>query len=139
MHNTGDKDMLFIAKYWQLLAIGALALALAASGAYIIILKSEKAALFAEKESLALALGVSTASVKKLQASINEQNLAVQKLKEDADNREKAHLSEIAKAKSAAEVAKNKAAALLGKVVPQGKNICDAANELFNEEIKNAK
>jgi hypothetical protein len=137
--NKGNTNMLFFAKYWQLLAVSALALALAASGAYITLLKSEKAALFAEKESLALALQVSTDSVTRLQASIDEQNLAVKKLKEYADNREKSYLSEIAKAKATADAAKDKAAGILGRVVPQGVTSCDAANLLFNEEIKNAK
>jgi hypothetical protein len=102
-------------------------------------LKSDIVALEAEKASLVVKLEVSNASIAALQKSINEQNAAVEKFKADADAREKANRNEIVKAKVESANQKKRADDLMGRVIPKDTTACDAANQLFNEEIKNAK
>ena len=126
-------------KNWQLVVIGLLLLTLAGTGVYVKMLKSNIAALEAEKASLVVKLEVSNASIAALQKSINEQNAAVQKFKEAADAREKANRNEIAKAKVESLTQKQRAEDILKRVIPENTTACDAANQLFNEEIKNAK
>lgn len=124
---------------WQLVVIGLLLVALAGSGIYVKMLKSDIVALEAEKASLVVKLEVSNASIVALQKSIDEQNTAVQKFKSDADAREKASRNEIVKAKVESANQKKRADDLMTRVIPQNTTACDAANQLFNEEIKNAK
>lgn len=126
-------------KNWQLVLIGLLLVALAGAGVYVKILKGNIVALEAEKASLVVKLEVSNASIVALQKSIDEQNAAVQKFKEAADTREKANRNEIVKAKVESANQKKRADDLMGRVIPQNTTACDAANQLFNEEIKNAK
>jgi hypothetical protein len=129
----------FLLKNWQLVVIGLLLVALAGSGVYVKMLKSDIVALEAEKASLVVKLEVSNASIAALQKSIDEQNAAVQKFKEAADAREKANRNEIVKAKVESANQKKRADDLMTRVIPQNTTACDAANQLFNEEIKNAK
>lgn len=126
-------------KNWQLVVIGLLLAALAGSGVYVKMLKSNIVALEAEKASLVVKLEVSNASIAALQKSIDEQNLAVQKFKEAADTREKANRNEIVKAKVESANQKKRADDLMTRVIPKDTTACEAANQLFNEEIKNAK
>jgi len=126
-------------KNWQLAVIGLLLVALAGSGVYVKMLKSNIVALEAEKASLVVKLEVSNASIAALQKSIDEQNAAVQKFKEAADAREKANRNEIVKAKVESANQKKRADDLMTRVIPQNTTACDAANQLFNEEIKSAK
>lgn len=128
--------MLFLARYWYFIAIGVLLAALAASGAYVTVIKAQKAALVAEKEQLVLALDVSTGSIKRLETAINDQNAAIDKLQLDAAERERANQAEVTRVKALAETYRKQASDLMGKKIPQGVNVCDAANMLFNEEIK---
>ena len=114
-------------------------IAIAALGAYIFVLRSNLQTCEAEKKTLEAELAVSQASVKGLQLAITEQNSAIDKLKTDSDVREKAGAVEIAKAKVKADGFKKQADTLLKRVIPQGVAKCDAANQLINEEIKNAK
>jgi len=129
----------FLLKNWQLVVIGLLLVALAGSGVYVKMLKSNIVALEAEKASLVVKLEVSNASIAALQKSIDEQNAAVQKFKEAADAREKANRNEIVKAKVESANQKKRADDLMTRVIPQNTTACDAANQLFNEEIKSAK
>jgi len=126
-------------KNWQLVVIGVLLLALAGAGVYTKLLKSNIAELEAEKASLVVKLEVSNASIAALQKSIDEQNAAVQKFKEAADAREKANRNEIVKAKVESANQKQRAEDILKRVIPANTTACDAANQLFNEEIKSAK
>ena len=126
-------------KNWQLIVIGLLLVALAGSGIYVKMLKSDIVALEAEKASLVVKLEVSNASIAALQKSIDEQNAEVQKFKDAADVREKANRGEIAKAKVESAKQKKRADDIMGRVIPPDTTTCDAANQLLNEYIKNAK
>lgn len=126
-------------KNWQLVVIGLLLSALAGTGVYVKMLKSDIVALEAEKASLVLKLEVSNASIAALQKSIDEQNTAVQKFKDAADARERANRNEIVKAKVESANQKQRAEDILKRVIPANTTACDAANQLFDEEIKNAK
>ena len=119
--------------------MGLLLVALAGSGIYVKVLKSNIVALEAENASLVVKLEVSNASIAVLQKSINEQNTAVRKFKEAADAREKASRNEIVKAKVESANQKQRAEDILKRVIPANTTACDAANQLFNEEIKSAK
>jgi hypothetical protein len=126
-------------KNWQLVAIGLLLAALAGSGLYINLLKSQKETVVAEKNLLTAALEVSQGSVKSLQQAIVDQNTAIEKFKSAADERVKINAAAIAKAKSEAAVSKKIASDLLKRKPDPTKPICESANDLFNEEIQNAK
>jgi len=106
---------------------------------YIKIQKQELATLQLEKKNLSDELAISVASVKSLQQAVTDQNTAIDKLKSDSDARQAAHMEELSKAKTLATNYKNQAAELLRRQVPQNTTQCDAANQLINEEIQNAK
>lgn len=129
----------FILGNKNLIILAILAAAFAGGVLYIKILKNDLVAAVAEKNTLTADLGVSQASVKGLQESINEQNSAITKLKSDADAREASHVTEIAKAKETALNYQKQAAALMKLKAPNGKPVCAAADDLINEELKNAK
>lgn len=131
--------ILLLLKNWQLVVIALLVASLCGVGIYVKILKGNIVALEAEKASLVTKLEVSNASIVALQKSIDEQNAAVQKFKDAADAREKVNRNEIVKAKVESANQKKRAADLMNRVIPQNVTACDAANQLFNEEIKNAK
>jgi hypothetical protein len=124
---------------WKLVLIGALLLVLAGSGLYVSHLKGNIDTLVAEKEALDIKLQVSNASIAALQAAINEQNAAVEKFKADAELRSKAAQDRIAKARIESANQKKKATDIMGRAIPKDSTACDAANQLFNEEIRNAK
>ena len=116
-----------------------LAAALVASGIYIMLLRSQVVAIESEKITLVTKLSVSQANLLQLQNDITAQNLAIQRLKTAADERVARGLEEIAKARASAASSEAKASAILAKRVPQGANICESANSLFNEEIRNGR
>jgi hypothetical protein len=128
-----------ILKNWQLIAIATLIAVIAGSGYYITLLKAQKSTLEADKNTLVAELGVSQASVTSLTVAVEDQNTAIGKLKTDSDTRFKKAQQEILKARANTETAKLSADVLLKRTVPQGATQCDAANELFNEEIRRAK
>lgn len=110
----------------------------AAFGVYIMMLRNNIKTCEAEKNVLVAELAVSQASVKSLSAAIEEQNTAVQKLKDAADERAKKNATELAKAKAEASTFKKNAGSLISRVAPQNVSKCDAANQLF-DEVLNAK
>ncbi len=106
---------------------------------YIKILKGELATAIAEKNVVIAELKVSQASVKSLMSAIDGQNKAIDKLKLDADTRVASHKTELAKAKETAFLYSKQAQYLMSLQPPVDRPICDAANDLFNLEIQNAK
>lgn len=122
------------------LIIAALLIAmLAGAGVYIKVLKSDIKVLESEKVALNTKLAISNASITTLEGAINEQNTAIQKLKEHAIKREQEGRVWTAKAKVEADDLKKKADTLMKQIPSQGIPRCDAANKLFDLEIKNAK
>ena len=128
-----------ILQNWQLVVIGVLLAALAGSGVYIKVIKSEVATVQAKADTLKGELEVSQASVKGLQQAIVDQNTAIDKMKADADARTAAHQAEVVKAKAVSATYKKQAEDLMKAQAPQNKPKCDAANDLINQEINNAK
>jgi predicted nucleic acid-binding Zn-ribbon protein len=126
-------------KNWKLIVAIVLIAIIAGLGVYIRILHGDISTLDAEKQTIKAELDISQASVKSLQTSIDEQNAAINKLKADSDAREQAHATEIAAAKITADTAKKRAAQLMSAMSPQNLSKCDAANQLINQEIQNAK
>jgi predicted nucleic acid-binding Zn-ribbon protein len=114
-------------------------IAIAVLGAYIFFLRSNLQTCEAEKKTLEAELAVSQASVKGLQLAITEQNSAIEKMKTDADTREKSHQQEITKAKVKADGFRKQAADLLKRTIPQNVSRCDAANIIINEELQRVK
>lgn len=108
-------------------------------GVYIVVLKSNISVLKAENTKLITELQVSQASVKSLQIAINDQNVAIQKMKTDSDERIAAGKVLIEKAKLESNKHRLRAEDLM-KVIPNpALTRCDAATELINQEIINAK
>jgi peptidoglycan hydrolase CwlO-like protein len=126
-------------KNWQLVVIAALMVMISVSGLYISRLKSEKRTLVEEKVTLQIELNESHANIAQLTNDIGIQNTAIDKLKTDSDNRQKEHAVELASAKKAALDYKAQAAAILSAKAPQNISDCDAANNLINQGIRNAK
>jgi hypothetical protein len=126
-------------KNWQLVVIALLLATLAGTGVYVKILKSDIATVQAKADTLKGELEVSQASVKSLQGAIVEQNAAVDKLKSAADARVASHRVEIAKAKVISDTFKKQADDIIKAQAPQNKPKCDAANDLINQELQNAK
>jgi len=106
---------------------------------YIKVLKSELATAIAEKNVVIAELQVSQASVKSLMNSLDEQNKAIEKLKTAADARVAAHAVALAKAKETSMLYSKQAQYLMSLQPPVDRPRCDAANDLFNLEIQNAK
>ena len=123
----------------SLVMMGILLLALAGSSIRIKILKSDVATVTAKAEVLAGELEVSQASVRSLQQAIKDQNSAIDKLKEDSDKRFAEHQAEVNKAKAVAASYKKQAEQIMISKVPPDQSNCDAANNLFNGELQNAK
>jgi len=123
----------------QLIASIVLLAALSASAVYIVILRTQATTLKSEKETLQTKLDMSQANLFQLKNDIDAQNVAIQKLKTDTDERVAKGLEEIARAKASAASSKARADSILSRKPPVGANICDAANDLFNQEIKHGK
>jgi hypothetical protein len=102
---------------------------------YIKILKSEVSSEKAKVTVLTNDLQISQASVKELQISINQQNAAIDKLKNDADARVAAHQAEIDIAKHTAETYKQQAQVLMRRKANTTIPKCEDANKLFDEEL----
>ena len=124
---------------WQLVIIGVLLVALAGTGVYIKVIKSEVATVQAEADTLRGELAVSQASVKSLQGAINEQNVAIDKMKTDAARRAKINKVEVDKAKTASGVFKRSADDLMKVRAATGVPVCNSANKLIDQEILSAK
>lgn len=117
------------------------ALLLTNLGSYLYIkhIKETNRALVAEKKELNTRLVVSTQSITDLRASIEQQNSAIAKLKKESDERQALAARELETAKKQRARAENRARQLMNKKVPPGKDVCTAANDLINEEIKRAR
>lgn len=123
----------------SLLGIILLVMALAGVGIYVKILKSNLEICEVEKVALSAKLEISQEAVKNLQGAINEQNVAIEKMKAAADERAKANQAELNRARATANTFKQQATDILKNVAPQGVPKCDAANLLINSEIQRAK
>ncbi len=126
-------------KNWQLIVIGLLIAALGASKLYINSLNKDISVLEQEKNVIKAELEVSQASVKSLQGAIDEQNAAVQKMKDAAAAKEKLYLEELARVKKTTDALRQQAGDIMKRQPPQGMSLCDAANNLISEEISRAK
>lgn len=123
----------------SLLGIILLVVALAGVGIYVKVLKSNLETCEAEKATISAKLEISQEAVKNLQGAINEQNIAIEKMKTAADERAKANQAELNRAQATANTFKQQATDILKNVAPQGVPKCDAANLLINSELQRAK
>ena len=105
---------------------------------YITTLKAETQTAIAEKDKINVMLTESQANLKQLQNDIQAQNTAIDTLKSEADARVAKHAAEVKQAQDVAKTYKDKADALLKLKAPQNVPKCDAANDLINQEIRNA-
>jgi len=128
----------FLLKNKALIVIAIMAIILVAMNGYVIVLKSQKEALVAEKLALDIMLDESQANVVQLKDDIIFQNTAIEKLKKDADQWVKNHAKDVKKAQDAADTYKKQAADLLNLKAPQNLNKCDAAAALIRQELKDA-
>jgi hypothetical protein len=128
----------FLFKNKNLIIIGLFVVALLGQLTYITLLNAEKLTLEAEKTTLTLLLDQSQANLLQLKNNIQAQNAANERLKTDGDARLAKNAVEVKQAQAIAKTYKQKADALLNAASPQGVSTCDAANELINQEIKNA-
>lgn len=115
------------------------ALIIGSMGVYIKILRGNVETLEAEKATVAAKLEISNASIISLQSAVDEQNSAIETFKSAAAEREKRNQAEVAKAKSLADIHRKRAENLLTRKPPPGMSDYEAANDLINEAIRNAK
>ena len=123
----------------SLIIIALLFTAIVSESIYIKILKSDIVTIQSHADILKGELNVSQASIKNLQQAITNQNIAVDKLKSDADARVLNHQAELAQAVIISNNYKKQAVDLLKRISPQNMNKCDAANQLIIQEMQNAK
>lgn len=129
----------FVVNYWYLIVIVALSAIIAGFTFYVDMLQTDKKLLESEKRELITRLDVSQNSVKELQQSINDQNAAIRKLQQEGELRQQQAEKEIAAAKKQKLDAEQRAKKLMTRKLPAGKDVCTAADELINEEIRNAR
>ena len=129
----------FLWQYKSLIAIGLLALALAASGAYISLLKKEKLAADAYGKAISSQLTISQESVKTLEGNISDQNEKINTFKHDADARLVLNNTALKKAKESADIINKQAYTILSRQQPKDTSACLAALDIINGEIRNAK
>jgi len=101
---------------------------------YIKILHAEYAKVKADNAALTTELTVSNNSIKTLQASILDQNSAIDKLKAASDAKLQENQKQLSIANTKAETY-HQAALDLMKAKPDSSNKCTAANDLLNQEI----
>ena len=106
---------------------------------YVTHLQKEVVSLTTKNTALETDLKVSQDSVKSLQGAIADQNTAIDNMKAAADAREKTHAAELAAAKTASNNRKTQATVIMNAKIPQNTSACNAANDLINKEIQNAK
>ena|SRR5271166_2019127 len=124
----------FILTHKEFIIILILLTMLGAGGLYVRVLHAQNGELKANNATLTVSLQTSNDSIKTLQNSVNDQNTAIDKMKADADARQKAHAAEVAAATQKADSYHQQAVDIL-KLVPQGVDKCSAANDLINNEI----
>jgi hypothetical protein len=106
---------------------------------YVKVLHAENAVLKTNNATLTSDLATSNASIATLKGSVNDQNLAIEKLKTAADERAKAQQAEIAAAAKVSETFRQHALDII-KLKPDSSDKCKAADDLINQEIlQNAK
>ena len=115
------------------------AIIIAGMAVYIKVLKGDVKTLEAEKVTLSTKLEISNASIVSLQSAIEEQNTAIETFKSAAVEREKRNQAEVNRARTLAEIHKKRAENLLTRKPPPGMSDYEAANDLINEAIRNAK
>lgn len=101
-------------------------------------LKAEQQILVGEKIQLKILLEGSQANVTQLQNDIQFQNDAANKLKTEADERLAKNAVKVREAQAVASTYKKRAEDLLKSEAPPEIPRCNAANDLINQEIKNA-
>lgn len=103
---------------------------------YISTLKSKIEKLDSELSMSKAQIIVLQSSNSTLKKSIDDQNRSVEDLKDQAAKREETYKLEIAKARENTSRAKKRADDLANATPPPGVPLCDAANDLFNQEIR---
>lgn len=111
------------------------------SGQYVYLrhLSAKNDVLSAEKVTLQVQLTESQANVIQLQNDIKTQNSAIDQFKKDAEIRLAKNAEEVKTAQTIAKNYKAQADEVLRKVTPQDMSVCDAANFIINEEIRNVR
>lgn len=131
----------FLSILWQyksLIAIGLLSMAVVAMYSYTGIMKKDRDAANSLASALRGELKISQASVKTLSDSVKEQNAKIDRFMTDADERLRNNKGNLEKAESTAGVIKKQAEDLLKKQPMKETTSCANANELLNEEIRDA-
>lgn len=112
---------------------------LALGGMYIKILHTENSELKTDNTTLSANLAASNDSIKTLQGTVSDQNIAIEKMKTAADERAKANAALITTASKTADTFRQHALDIV-HLLPQGVDKCKDANDIFNSEIqKNVK
>lgn len=127
-----------ILKYWKELALGLLLIAMTALYVRLGMVEAQKETLVAEKKTLEVHLNDCQNDVKKLSAAIQSQNIAIEQLKQAADERARRAAGEINRANAVASGFKKMADGLLNTPPDPKLSSCENANVLINKEITRA-
>lgn len=98
--------------------------------------KKEIEKLEAQKSTLNAQIIVLTNNVKQLHTKIDEQNAAIEKMRKDAEEKEKQNQEMLERASATADTYKKQAQELLRRKPPPNMTKCEAANDLINTESK---
>lgn len=81
-------------------------------------------------------LGEYKSAYASLSETTSEQNDAINKLNQDAADREKVVMQAQERAKSASKLAQRRSASILTQRRPAGVNLCEAASQAFDDELR---
>ena len=87
-------------------------------------------------DSLNQSLGEYKSAYLSLATTAQDQNDAINKLNSESADREKAAAAAQEQAKAASKLAQRRSAAILNQKRPAGVNLCDAASQAFDDELK---
>lgn len=121
---------------WKIALLAIIAIAGIGLFSYITILRMEIQTLTTENKRLGQQYELCQKDNERLASSIKEQNAEVEKFKNAADKRLKERQQELDRVKQEAKSLKDRAAGLISVLPPRDTDLCVAANDLINEEIK---
>lgn len=124
---------------WKYVAIGLLALALAIQWQLVGAVRKDRDAAVSLSNQLKNELEVSKASVSRLQKSVDDQNHMIENFKVAGDKKFQENKGKLDAAGKQAATIKAEADDILNKQPAKDATACINANNLFNEEIRNAK
>jgi len=136
-HLSGNNMLLIALRYWKEAAIASLIVVIFFVYLHTVKLNSDIDKLTVDLEVSQKHLEVSQNSLKELKITVDRQNASIASLEEEAKQQLSKHQEQLTKSATVASKYKKQAQDLLNRKPQPNMNLCDNANKLINEEIKN--